>query len=590
MFGVIFLIVVVLILFYLIGGGLLEHYKIHVIHETGLGIIMGMIVGFIFFEADYEFYKNSMIFEGELFFYLILPPIIFAGGYNLKKRRFFQNFFYINIYGLLGTIVNFIVVWLLTYSVNEAGLIRRYSDFSQSVTLSTRDILLFSATICATDSVAALAMIKSERYPKLFSVIFGEGMVNDSVSIILYKAVLDLVGDSSEPQPITFTFVNFLKMIAEFLKNSVCSLAIGLGWGLLATLVMKKFRFLTHNPVVETVVVLLFGFGSFASSENLDMSGVISILVCGIIMSHYLFYNISSTGKVTTGVTFSSISIIAESALYIYLGIVFWQTKGDPSDPSSYAWSWTFLLLELAIAFFARFVSVFVVSWIFMLIKGKQKWRLNRYEMGIIWFAGIIRGAIAFALIQNVPQDESNPQATQVIQSTTLFIVILTTIILGGLMPIYINVMLKQIQLNPKYHENHPSIRDSLIGESKESREFKSKSQTKWKLFDESFIKPFFIYDYENRKELIKMEKQKLKMNSSQFDAGYIKEQNQEMNHQENENVEDQQGVQQEQQIQIENDNGQEENFKGIKRANMNKQDVQSINQDPENHSSNENI
>lgn len=129
-------------------------------------------------------------------------------------------------------------------------------------------------------------------------------MVNDSVSIILYKAILDLVGSGAIPTPVSFTFVTLLEMIGEFLKNSVLSLTIGVAWGLLATLTAKRFRFLAHNPVVETVVVLLFGFGSFGTAEVFEFSGVISILVTGIVMSHYLFYNISSTGKVTTGVTF----------------------------------------------------------------------------------------------------------------------------------------------------------------------------------------------------------------------------------------------------------------------------------------------
>lgn len=54
-------------------------------------------------------------------------------------------------------------------------------------------MLLFSATICATDSVAALTLLDSDKYPKLFSVVFGEGMVNDAVSIILFKAVTETV-------------------------------------------------------------------------------------------------------------------------------------------------------------------------------------------------------------------------------------------------------------------------------------------------------------------------------------------------------------------------------------------------------------
>lgn len=52
--------------------------------------------------------------------------------------------------------------------------------------------MVFSATICATDAVAGLTMIKSDKYPKLFSILFGEGLVNDAVAIIIFLAVGDL--------------------------------------------------------------------------------------------------------------------------------------------------------------------------------------------------------------------------------------------------------------------------------------------------------------------------------------------------------------------------------------------------------------
>lgn len=50
-------------------------------------------------------------------------------------------------------------------------------------------MIKYSATICASDSVAALTMIKPGKYPKLFSVVFGEGMINDAVAIILFTVV-----------------------------------------------------------------------------------------------------------------------------------------------------------------------------------------------------------------------------------------------------------------------------------------------------------------------------------------------------------------------------------------------------------------
>lgn len=36
---------------------------------------------------------------------------MFEDGYNFPKRKFVQNIFYVNLYGLLGTILNFLVVW-----------------------------------------------------------------------------------------------------------------------------------------------------------------------------------------------------------------------------------------------------------------------------------------------------------------------------------------------------------------------------------------------------------------------------------------------------------------------------------------------
>jgi len=49
--------------------------------------------------------------------------MIFAGGYNLKKKDFGKNFKYILIYGLIGTITSFGIVFGLTVLINELHLI-----------------------------------------------------------------------------------------------------------------------------------------------------------------------------------------------------------------------------------------------------------------------------------------------------------------------------------------------------------------------------------------------------------------------------------------------------------------------------------
>ena len=46
--------------------------------------------------------------------------------------------------------------------------------------------MLLSATLTATDTVSLLSLIKKNQFPKIHSIIFGEGVLNDSVAIILF--------------------------------------------------------------------------------------------------------------------------------------------------------------------------------------------------------------------------------------------------------------------------------------------------------------------------------------------------------------------------------------------------------------------
>lgn len=51
------------------------------------------------------------------------------------------------------------------------------------------EVLTICALLCSSDVGAAIAMIDYEAQPNLFSIVYGEGVFNDIVSIILFKAV-----------------------------------------------------------------------------------------------------------------------------------------------------------------------------------------------------------------------------------------------------------------------------------------------------------------------------------------------------------------------------------------------------------------
>ncbi len=119
---------------------------------------------------------------------------------------------------------------------------------------------------------------------------------------------------------------------------------------------------MTHNPAVEGLIIFFFGLCAYISSDLASLSGVISVLVAGIIMAHFSYYNISERGKVTSRVFLNSLALVSEAFIYIYLGISIWALAYSDSDA---AWSWNFTLFELIITFIARALSIGIPSVIF---------------------------------------------------------------------------------------------------------------------------------------------------------------------------------------------------------------------------------
>jgi NhaP-type Na+/H+ or K+/H+ antiporter len=171
---------------YIIVAEVIEIKKVDFIHESGVAILLGIFVGLI---IKYGMGKTIAFDESSLF-YFILPPIIFSAGYTLKRKNFIANFSYIFMFGLFGTIISMLILSYIVISVNDY----LFSNMEYRMfRLSDYECLLLCSILCASDSVAALTIIKKKDYPKLNSILFGEGIINDAVSILLFRAIEDLI-------------------------------------------------------------------------------------------------------------------------------------------------------------------------------------------------------------------------------------------------------------------------------------------------------------------------------------------------------------------------------------------------------------
>ena len=375
---------------------------------------------------------------------------------------------------------------------------------------SLMDALSFAAVISATDAVAALTFIHEDTEPKLFSILFGEGVVNDAVCIVIYKILTDFQKGGGQ-----FSFSSVVSMFGTFVSLFGWSFVIGLGMGIIGSLILKSLKKYSIGRQAECALICLFAYLSYILSEELELSPIIALLFNGIFNSHYSFYNLSFQAREESSVLSRVLSALAEAFVFVYLGLTavhYFQV----------AFSWSFMLFELCVVICGRFVSVFGIC-VLMDLFHVSNFKLSFVERGICSCSGTIRGAIAFGLsISIVSKSELN---RDILLSTTLSLVFISTIVFGALMPYFINFFKsfnktykeeeenkKELELDEhstnmvddefRFSYLHPNFDNKIEEFSKEKNLEVLKKRlsywlgTYWLQFDDAYLKPKLICNW----------------------------------------------------------------------------------------------
>ena len=99
-------------------------------------------------DANESEIDEKTTFDPEIFFNILLPPIIFHAGYSMKKKYFFRNIGSIFAFAFLGTVISTFTVGGVMYGVTQMT--------PNLVNVTFIDNLHFGALISATDPVTIL--------------------------------------------------------------------------------------------------------------------------------------------------------------------------------------------------------------------------------------------------------------------------------------------------------------------------------------------------------------------------------------------------------------------------------------------------
>eukprot|EP01128_Nolandella_sp_AFSM9_P000171 TRINITY_DN1032_c0_g1_i1.p1 TRINITY_DN1032_c0_g1~~TRINITY_DN1032_c0_g1_i1.p1 ORF type:complete len:579 (+),score=110.90 TRINITY_DN1032_c0_g1_i1:115-1737(+) len=387
----------------------LESIHFTALPESASIILIGAIGGVIYVLASPEGTTVSLLeFDPEIFFLLLIPPIIYESGYFLQKDLFFDNLSTILLYAVVGTLLNTVTVGALLYGFESLFL----------PPLSFLECLTFASLISAVDPVAVLAIFSESHVNDTLNVlVFGESVLNDAVSIVIFGLFRDLsLAESVDPYIAGLAIVRFLYV-------ALVGMLIGILFGMFVSFFTK---YTEEIHVMEPLIVFVMGLASYIIAEIISASGIVAILFCGMVASHYVEANISKKSHITIKYLLQSLAGVADTIIFIELGFnTALYVGGAVPESLFYLWDPVFLVLTIVIILPVRFIYVFILTDIANRSRIQKIHMKDQFIMGY----GGLRGAIAFALAFALPEEIS---AKGVFLTTTLAVIWFTVFIQGG--------------------------------------------------------------------------------------------------------------------------------------------------------------
>ncbi|CAK9146255.1 unnamed protein product [Ilex paraguariensis] len=469
-------------------------------NESITALLLGLVSGVVVLLFSKGQSSRILVFNEDLFFIYLLPPIIFNAGFQVKKKQFFENFSVILLHGIFGTIISFCLI-----SLGAMFLFRRIGVTA----LKLQDYLAIGAILSATDSVCTLQVLNQEETPFLYSVVFGEGVVNDATSIVLFNAV----------QSIDFRNIDVitaLNLLWTFLYLFFTSTALGIAVGLLSAYGIKTLYFGRHSTDREVAIVLLLAYLSYMIAELLNLSGILTVFFCGIVMSHYTWHNVTASSRITTKHAFATISFIAETFIFLYVGMDALDIDKWKGSHASVGTSIAVSSTLLALVLIGRAAFVFPIANIYNCTVKREGDKIEVRKQFIIWWAGLMRGAVTIALSYNQFTETGGSSSTEhsLMITSTIIVVLFSTVVFGSITkPLIGAVMLRHPKLPSSDETDFTSLEDlqlSFIDKGGPSNNSSNHPITRrsslsmlikyptstvhyfWRKFDDKFMRPVF--------------------------------------------------------------------------------------------------
>jgi NhaP-type Na+/H+ or K+/H+ antiporter len=285
--------------------------------------------------------------------------------------------------------------------------------------ISDNNMLLLSSTLTASDTVAVLTLLNKTKFPKIHSIIFGEGLLNDAVAIILFNMSKKLIDSNIEMN--IFSFSGLIMMLKEFIISISMSVIIGLIIGYIFLYIARRISLENEEGIIEICLIFILGFFSFYLAELVGFSGIISIFCFVALSTNYSQKFLKKETFESIDILFKSGAFLAESIAFIYLGFQSFEVFTTIGIFKVLIFS----ALTLFGIMIIRWISIGMPAFLFLCY---DNLKVDPSELILIWYSGLIRGSVSVALIFSFHMNKTD----EFLRNIVLVIALVTTVFFGS--------------------------------------------------------------------------------------------------------------------------------------------------------------
>jgi CPA1 family monovalent cation:H+ antiporter len=301
----------------------------------------------------------------ELILAIFVPPLVFEAAFHLELKQLRENLVPILLLAVPGVLLTTTMVGGMT-------------ALGTGVAIGTAAV--FGALIAATDPVAVVSLFRALGAPhKLSTIVEGESLFNDGTAIVIFRIALAAV--------VTGAFDPLTGLI-DFFRVSLGGIGVGLVLGWATAQLVARF----HDRLIVTSLTTILAFGSYLAAEQLHVSGVLSVVVAGLMVGNVGMAGATPSTKLMILNLWEFLAFLANSMVFLLIGL---------SIDLTLLWENLDVLVVAVVAVVAsRAIIVYGFSGLVRLWR-KQGYFPSRWRHVLFW--GGLRGAISLALALSLP-------------------------------------------------------------------------------------------------------------------------------------------------------------------------------------------